>query len=84
MIITVPQTAQTLQSIISKANPYGKVLYLQAARANTEDVFFGPKNEVDLFLGPGLSASYPAPSLSSIYVRAVGAGQQLVVVFNKS
>lgn len=84
MIIEVPTTPATLQSIMQKANPYGEVLFLQAAADNSDVVNFGPINECELFLSPGLSASYPATSLSSIQVCAPVAGQNLIVIFNKS
>lgn len=84
MTIDVPQTPQTLQSIMQKSNPYGEILFLQAHLDNTENVFFGPIGECELFLAPGLSASYPATSLASIQVCTTAAAQKLVVVFNQS
>lgn len=84
MIITVPTTPATLQSIMQKANPYGEVLFLQAPESNTDPVRFGPIGECELFLNPGLSSAYPATSLSSIHVCSDAAAQQLIVIFNKS
>lgn len=84
MIIDVPQVPTTLQDIMKRANPYGEVLFLQAPESNTTNVQFGPKGECELFLSPGLSASYPATSLASIQVCTTGGSEKLIVVFNQS
>ena len=84
MIIDVPQVPTTLRDIIQPSNPYGESLFLQTPVANTDVVNFGPKGECELFLDPGLSASYPAVSLASIQVCAPVAGQKLIVIFNKA
>lgn len=83
MIIDIPGIATTLQSIMKLDNPYGEVLFLQAPKSNTSDVNFGPIGECELFLEPGLSASYPITSIASIQVCAE-AGQKLIVIINRS
>jgi hypothetical protein len=84
MKITLPTTPTKLQDLMKKYNPYGEVLYIQAASTNTVNVLFGPRDCVELEVEPGLSATYPAVSLSSVWVYATAASQVATFVFNKS
>ena len=75
----VPQVDTRLSKLVDTDNPYQDYIIMQAPKTNTEDIFFGPNNDVSHFLEPGKSTTLPVKALSSYSVRADAGGQELIL-----
>ncbi len=84
MRITLPEVPTSLKELMKKENPYVTGVILQSDKANTDDIFFGPKNEVHHFIEVGKSATIPLSTLSSYFAYGGAASQVLIVTSIKS
>jgi len=75
----LPVVNTPLADLLDSTNFWCDDVVIQADKANTVDIEYGPKGAVDHFLEPGKSSIYPARNLKSFMVKALAASQGLRV-----